>query len=313
MQTGDMLAIQARDLTRVFGNVTAVDHLDLDVSEGEFFGLLGPNGAGKTSLIRMLVGLSKPTSGSARIFGRDIVKNPYLAKELIGVVPQEFNFDENLTAKEILTYHGGYYGIPGKERNRRADEILSLMEISDKADQPSTKLSGGMKRRLLIGRALMHRPKVLFLDEPTTGVDVQLRRVMWDMLKKLNADGTTIVLTTHYIEEAESLCNRVAIMDRGRIIAMGSPVELKKTSGSTNMLWFDIGKKDVPDLKVIPEVISYTRSGDMIAIRVTDADIAAVRVLDLLKSGGVSVYSMHIKETTLEDVFISLTGRDLRE
>ena len=236
-------AISVSGLTKSFDKLVAVDHVDLDIGEGEFFGLLGPNGAGKTTLIRMLVGLCVPTSGKATILGRDIVSDPYGARELIGVVPQDFNFDDNLTAKDILTYHAGYFGMPKAERNARADELLAFLEIGDKADTTCTKLSGGMKRRLLIGRALMTRPKVLFLDEPTTGVDVQLRHSLWDMFRKMEGSGTTLILTTHYIEEADSLCDRVAIMDHGRIIALGSPEELKKTSSSGNLIEIRDGRR----------------------------------------------------------------------
>jgi ABC-2 type transport system ATP-binding protein len=306
-------AISVKGLTKVFNGLVAVDHISLDIPAGEFFGLLGPNGAGKTTLIRMLVGLSVPNAGSASIYGMDVVKDAIGARRLIGVAPQEYNFDENLKTREILTYHAGFYGMPKVERERRADEILEFLGIKDKADQYCDKLSGGMKRRLLIGRALIQKPKVLFLDEPTTGVDVQLRRSLWDMLKKLNAEGTTIVLTTHYIEEAESLCDRVAIMDHGRIIAIGSPDHLKRTEIDSSRLEFDIEGDTVPDLKDIPEVIRYSCGKNKLTVHVTDTGTAAVRLLDHLKAGHVTVKSMHVRESTLEDVFIKMTGRELRD
>jgi len=305
-------AIEIRGLSKSFDSLVAVDRIDLDIGKGEFFGLLGPNGAGKTTLIRMLVGLCMPSGGKATILGRDIVKDPYGAREMIGVVPQDFNFDDNLTAKDILTYHAGYYGMPKKEREARADELLAFLEIADKADTTCTKLSGGMKRRLLIGRALMTRPQVLFLDEPTTGVDVQLRHSLWDMFRKMEGSGTTIILTTHYIEEADSLCDRVAIMDHGRIIALGDPEELKKTS-SGNLIEIEMAGGTVPDLKMIPEVTRVWWKDSLLTVRVTDADTAAIKILDQLKAGGVSVKSMHVTEASLEDVFLKLTGRELRE
>lgn len=280
---------------------------------GEFFGLLGPNGAGKTTLMRMLVGLSTPTSGSAAIFGRDVVKDAIESRKLIGVAPQEYNFDDNLKTKEILTYHAAYYGMPKAEREERADEILEFLEIGDKANEYCDKLSGGMKRRLLIGRALMQRPKVLFLDEPTTGVDVQLRRALWGMLRKLNADGTTIVLTTHYIEEAESLCSRVAIMDHGQFIAMGSPDELKRKHVDSSRIEFDIVGEKIPDLAAVPDVIRYSLKKEKLIVHVRDTGTAAVKLLEFLRADGVAVRSMHVRESTLEDVFIKLTGRELRE
>jgi len=314
MERDDSLhAISIRGFTKIFGGLVAVDHVDLDVAAGEFFGLLGPNGAGKTTLIRMLVGLSTPTAGSASIYGRDIVRDSIEARRLIGVSPQEYNFDENLKTKEILTYHAGYYGMGREEREKRADEILEFLDIKDKANVYCDKLSGGMKRRLLIGRALIQRPKVLFLDEPTTGVDVQLRRSLWEMLKKLNKDGTTIVLTTHYIEEAESLCDRVAIMDHGKIIALGSPDRLKKTEVDSSKLVFDIEGDTVPDLKAIPEVVRYSCGKNKLTVHVTDTGTAAVKLLDYLRTGHITVKSMHVRESTLEDVFLKLTGRELRE
>src|SRR5271157_758730 len=309
----DLQAISVNGITKKFNNLVAVDNIDLEIPRGEFFGLLGPNGAGKTTLMRMLVGLSIPTSGCAAIFGKDVVKDAIEARKLIGVAPQEYNFDENLKVKEILTYHGGYYGMSRDEREKRADEILEFLEIKDKAREYCDKLSGGMKRRLLIGRALMQQPRVLFLDEPTTGVDVQLRRSLWELLKKLNANGTTIVLTTHYIEEAENLCSRVAIMDHGKFIAMGSPDMLKRTEIDSSRLEFDIEGDRVPDLRGIPEVVRYYIRKNILTIHVTDTGTAAVKLLDVLRSSQIPVKSMHIKESTLEDGFIKLTGRDLRE
>ena len=306
-------AISIRGLTKSFDRLVAVDRVDLDIGKGEFFGLLGPNGAGKTTLIRMLVGLCVPTAGDAAILGRDVVKDPFGARELIGVVPQDFNFDDNLTTRDILTYHAGYYGMPKAERDARADELLAFLEIAEKADTTCTKLSGGMKRRLLIGRALMTRPQVLFLDEPTTGVDVQLRHSLWDMFRKMKGSGTTIILTTHYIEEADSMCDRVAIMDHGRLIALGTPDDLKKSSSSGNLIEIEITGGDMPDLKTIPEVRRVWWTDGKLSARVTDADTAAIKILDRLKAGGVQVKSMHITEASLEDVFLKLTGRELRE
>ncbi|OPY30253.1 MAG: Trehalose/maltose import ATP-binding protein MalK [Methanocella sp. PtaU1.Bin125] len=314
MTPAERKAITITGLTKAFDKLVAVDRIDLDIGEGEFFGLLGPNGAGKTTLIRMLVGLCVPTAGKATILGRDIVSDPYGARELVGVVPQDFNFDDNLTARDILTYHGGYFGMQRREREERADELLAFLEIKEKANTTCTKLSGGMKRRLLIGRALMTRPQVLFLDEPTTGVDVQLRHSLWDMFRKMKGSGTTIILTTHYIEEAESLCDRVAIMDYGKIIALGSPDELKKTSGSGNLIEIVItGAHAIPDLKTIPEVVRVWWKDGTLSARVTDADIAAIKILDRLRTANVAVRSMHVTKASLEDVFLKLTGRELRE
>jgi ABC-2 type transport system ATP-binding protein len=310
---GKAPAITIRGVTKRFNTLTAVDNVSLDIGDGEFFGLLGPNGAGKTTLIRVLVGLSVPDSGKASIDGLDVVKDSYRSRELIGVVPQEFNFDENLKVREILTYHAGYYGIGVEEREKRANDILDFLEIREKENNICSKLSGGMKRRVLIGRALMQNPKVLFLDEPTTGVDVQLRRALWKMFRELNKKGTTIVLTTHYIEEAESLCDRVAIMDHGRIIALDTPRELIRLSGDVNILEFEISGENVPDLRHVPGVAGFTLFENVLTVKVADAGTMAIKLLDILKSYGISVKSMHVKETTLEDVFIKLTGRELRD
>jgi ABC-2 type transport system ATP-binding protein len=314
MQDRDSIqAISVKGLTKRFNGLVAVDNVDLEIPQGEFFGLLGPNGAGKTTFMRMLVGLATPTSGSAAILGKDVVKDPIEARRLIGVAPQEYNFDENLKAREILTYHAGFYGMPKGLREKRADDILDFLEIRDKGGEYCDKLSGGMKRRLLIGRALMQEPRVLFLDEPTTGVDVQLRRALWDMLRKLNENGTTIILTTHYIEEAEKLCDRVAIMDHGRFIAMGSPDELKRAEVDSSRLELDIEGCTVPDLGSIPEVIRYTCRDNKLTVHVTDTGTAAVKLLDRLRSVQIPVRSLHVRESTLEDVFIKLTGREMRE
>ncbi len=306
-------AIDVRGLSKSFGPLVAVDRVDLAIGRGEFFGLLGPNGAGKTTLIRMLVGLCTPSAGSAAVLGRDVVRDPFGARELIGVAPQDFNFDDNLTTQDILTYHAGYYGVPKAAREARAAELLAFLGLEEKARTPCDKLSGGMKRRLLVGRALMTRPQVLFLDEPTTGVDVQLRHSLWDTFRRMKGSGTTIILTTHYIEEADELCDRVAIMDRGRIIALGAPEALKKTSGSGNLIELQIAGGPVPDLKAIPEVIRVWWKDGRLTARVTDADTAAIKILDRLKAGGVAVKSMHVTEASLEDVFLKLTGRELRE
>ena len=313
MQEKSDAAIAIHGLTKTYSGLVAVDNLDLDIGRGEFFGLLGPNGAGKTTLIRILVGLCNPSGGSASIMGYDVVKDAHKSRRLIGVAPQEYNFDDNLRAREILTYHAGFYGMHKKEREARADEVLRFLEIEDKANTYCNKLSGGMKRRLLIGRALMQNPKVLFLDEPTTGVDVQLRRALWKMLKELNAAGTTIVLTTHYIEEAESLCGRVAIMDQGKIIAMGSPDLLKRTEVDTNTIEFDIEGGLVPPITGVPEVLRSTSNNGKLIVHVTDTGTAAIKVLDFLKAKNIPVKSMHVRESTLEDVFIKMTGRDLHD
>jgi ABC-2 type transport system ATP-binding protein len=212
-------ALQIDRLVKRYGSFLAVDGISLTVNQGEFFGLLGPNGAGKTTTINAIVGLSTITSGSIRLFGHDVVHDWRAARTSVGLAPQEYNFDRYLNIRDILVYQAGYYGLRGKAVAERADALLERFELSSKAKDPFTRLSGGMKRRLTIARALMHQPKLLILDEPTAGVDVELRIELWNFLRQLNADGTTIILTTHYLEEAEELCERIAIIEHGTIIA----------------------------------------------------------------------------------------------
>lgn len=212
-------ALQIDRLVKGYGSFLAVDGISLTVNQGEFFGLLGPNGAGKTTTINAIVGLSTITSGSIRLFGHDVVHDWRAARTSVGLAPQEYNFDRYLNIRDILVYQAGYYGLRGKAVAERADALLERFELSSKAKDPFTRLSGGMKRRLTIARALMHQPKLLILDEPTAGVDVELRIELWHFLRQLNADGTTIILTTHYLEEAEELCERIAIIEHGTIIA----------------------------------------------------------------------------------------------
>jgi ABC-2 type transport system ATP-binding protein len=215
-----MQAIEIEGLVKRYGDLTAVDGISLSVPEGEFFGLLGPNGAGKTTTINAIVGLSTITAGSIRLFGLDVTRDWRPARRLVGLSPQEYNFDRYLNIRDILIYQAGYYGLHGPEIRRRADDLLERFGLTSKAKQVYTRLSGGMKRRLTIARALIHQPKLLILDEPTAGVDVELRLELWAFLRELNRDGTTIVLTTHYLEEAQELCARIGIIETGKLVAL---------------------------------------------------------------------------------------------
>ena len=222
-----MPALKIDKLVKRYGDFTAVDGISLEVPEGEFFGLLGPNGAGKTTTINSIVGLSSITSGSIELFGLDVEKDWRAARRTVGLSPQEYNFDRYLNIRDVLLYQAGYYGFRGKEINDRADELLERFDLTSKAKQPYLRLSGGMKRRLTIARALMHQPKLLILDEPTAGVDVELRIELWQFLQRLNRDlGTTIILTTHYLEEAEELCTRIGIIEAGKIVALDTTKNL---------------------------------------------------------------------------------------
>lgn len=224
-----MYALEVKNLKKTYASGTkALKGIDLVIPEGSFFGLLGPNGAGKSTLIHSIMGLVIPTGGKATVFGDDIVTNYSAARSHVGLAPQDVNLDWFLTVKDTLDYHGGYYGMPKKERKARIDELLEVFALTDKADTNTRMLSGGMKRRVILARALMHRPKMLILDEPTAGVDVELRLELWKYMQKVNKEGTTILLTTHYIEEAEQLCDNLALINNGKIVKTGTSDELKK-------------------------------------------------------------------------------------
>ena len=227
----DSPAISVAALRKNYGTVEALKGIDLDVPAGSFFGLLGPNGAGKSTLINIVTGLASPTSGSARVLGRDVVREYRQTRRLIGLSPQEFNFDRFFSIHDILVYQAGYFGIPRKEASGRVDEVLARLGLWEKRHEKSVRLSGGMKRRLLIAKAMVHDPPILILDEPTAGVDVELRRDLWEYWRALNAAGKTIVLTTHYLEEAEALCRTLAVIDLGRIIACGAKDHVVATAG----------------------------------------------------------------------------------
>lgn len=223
------IALQVKGLKKTYASGTkALKGVDLEIKSGQFFGLLGPNGAGKSTLIHTITGLSMPSKGSAQVFGSDVVGDYKTARMYVGLSPQDINLDWFLTVEQTLDFHGGYYGMKKKERQERIDELLKIFSLSDKKDSRAMFLSGGMKRRMVIARALMHHPEFLILDEPTAGVDVELRRELWEYVRKINEQGTTILLTTHYIEEAEALCDQIALIDGGKILNQGTAAQLKK-------------------------------------------------------------------------------------
>jgi ABC-2 type transport system ATP-binding protein len=229
-------ALQITDLVKRYPTGTeALKGVSLDIAPGEFCGLLGPNGAGKSTLIHCTTGLAQPTSGDIRIFGHDAVGHYQAARAAVGLAPQELNIDFFLTVEETLDYHGGYFGMPKRERRERTKELLADFSLTEKRDDRTRTLSGGMKRRLVLARALMHRPRLLILDEPTAGVDVELRLELWHYVQRINTEGTTILLTTHYLEEAEQLCNRIAFINNGEIVASGTSGDLAQTYGVTSL------------------------------------------------------------------------------
>lgn len=273
--------IETSNLSKYFGALGAVQSINFSVGKGEVFGLLGPNGAGKTTTIRMLTTLLAPTSGTASVSGHDVIKAPLKVKRSIGVVPQMLNLDIDLTCAENLEYHGRLHKMKPADRETRTGELLRFVGLWDRKDTPVEHLSGGMRRRLLIARGLMHRPEVVFMDEPTVGLDPQARRMIWGLIESLKRDRITILLTTHYIEEADALCDRVAIMRAGKIIALDSPVTLKAGVGGFSLEC--IGRHD------IPRRFFQTREEALDAGRGLTCDLL-------------------VRESTLEDVFIKLTG-----
>lgn len=274
--------IQIENLVKRYGERTAVDGLELTIVAGEIFGLLGPNGAGKTTTIRMLTMLTQPTSGSIRIQGQQLKRDEQHLKSLIGVVPQHLNLDGDLTAWENMELHGRLHRLPQELRRARIAELLEYVELADRANDMVSTFSGGMKRRLMIARALLHRPKVLFLDEPTVGLDPQVRRRLWDLIRRLKNEGLTVLLTTHYIEEAEHLCQRVAIMDKGRLIALDTPEQLCRRVGAY--------------------VVEWTADDEMHAEFFPDHAPAA-------SFAGELTTTTTVRRSNLEDVFVELTGR----
>jgi ABC-2 type transport system ATP-binding protein len=253
----DAPALQVADLTKRYPTGTeALRGVSLEIETGEFFGLLGPNGAGKSTLIHCATGLATPTTGGIRIFGHDAVDHYEQARLAVGLAPQDLNLDHFLTAEESLDYHGGYFGMPRKDRRERTKELLEAFSLTAKRNDRTRTLSGGMKRRLILARALMHRPRLLILDEPTAGVDVELRLELWHYVQRINAEGTTILLTTHYLEEAEQLCDRVAFINDGRIVAQGTSPELATQFGVASLedAYLElVGRKELSRAKIEAE------------------------------------------------------------
>jgi len=302
-------AIEAEGLVKEYGDLRALDGLDLRVEAGEFFGLLGPNGAGKTTFIEILVGLTRKTGGRAEVFGHDVVDDYREARDAIGLAPQEFNVDRFFPIREVLEHKAGYHGVPPAAASERADEALKRVGIYDKRDERFDWLSGGMKRRLLLARALVTDPDLLVLDEPTAGVDVQLRRDLWDVVRELNANGTTVLLTTHYIEEAERLCDRVAVMDEGRVLDVATPEDLMSRGTDTISLTLADAPREPPALGV-DAVLDADVDGDRLTVRVEDGGRAVADVVTALRDAGHQVVDLDVSRTSLEEIFVQMTGDD---
>ncbi len=313
-----MYAIEARQITKRFGEVAAVDGVDLQVENGELFGLLGPNGAGKTTLVRMLTALIPITSGEGFVAGVDVRRDPDAARRAMGVVPQALTSDLDLTGYENLDIYARFFQVRRAERRARIEELLQRVALWDRRRSLVKTYSGGMRRRLEIARGLIHRPKVLFLDEPTIGLDPQSRRVVWDLLADLRrSDEITVSLTTHYLDEAEALCDRVAIVDRGRIVALGTPQELKSQVPGSDTLELALGsaveEAALAPLRQLPGVRSLDRVSQGLRVRADGGGVLLPRLIEALRRDGVEVASANLSRITLEDVFIHVTGRSLRE
>ena len=318
MSVVDDVVIRTEQLTKVYpGGLKAVDELDLAVHQGEIFGLLGPNGAGKTTTAGMLTTRVIPTSGRAFVGGIDVVAHPTAAKQVIGVVPQSNTLDRSLTVWENLYFHGRFFGMGAKASRAAADELLVKFRLTERAKAPVMALSGGLAQRLMVARALLHNPAILFLDEPTSGLDPQSRIGLWEIVGALHETGQTVVLTTHNMEEADQLCDRIGIMDRGRILSLGTPEELKQSVGADTI----VTVSSDGDLERLAESLcdrvdgidgAAVRDGSVqVAVRGTDRVL--VRVIGAAEEAGYIVSDVQIAPPSLETVFIGLTGKDLRD
>jgi lipooligosaccharide transport system ATP-binding protein len=306
--------VHARGLVKRFGELVAVDGVDFDVQRGEAFGFLGPNGAGKTSTMRMIGCVSPPSDGMLRILGLDPVTRGAEIRERLGVVPQQDTLDMELTVRENIVIYGRYFGLPRGELGKRADELLEFVQLNERAGDKVEPLSGGMKRRLTIARSLVNDPSVLLLDEPTTGLDPQARHTVWDRLFRLKQRGVTLILTTHYMDEAEQLCDRLVVMDKGKIAAEGSPQELIRRYSTREVveLRFRVERQsEEVAAEIAASMDGLTRRlealPDRVLLYTDDGDATASRVHDL----GLQPESVLVRRSTLEDVFLHLTGRTL--
>ena len=297
-------AILFNKVKKNFGKLEALKGIDLTIEEGEFFALLGPNGAGKSTLINILAGLAKPSSGSIKVMGYDVIQDYQNARRSLGIVPQELVFDPFFNVREMLRFQAGYFG-KGRENDDWIDEVIEGLDLQDKANTNMRMLSGGMKRRALIAQALVHKPPVIVLDEPTAGVDVELRKKLWQFIKKLNQKGHTIVLTTHYLEEAETLCSRVAMMDQGKIVALDKTKNLLKRFSAKNLNL----RLDLKDKKIPASVQKLMKNLDQHSISFLIEEITEVEfIISELKKSKIKILDMELTNSDLENVFLKLTG-----
>ena len=308
--------IRAENLTKVYNrSLVAVDHINFSVREGEIFGFLGPNGAGKTTTIGMLTTVLKPTEGTALVLGYDIVKQDSEVRKIIGVVPQEYTADEDLTGYENIMLCADLYGIPRDVAKKRALELLELVELADFKDKKVETYSGGMRRRLELAIGLINRPKVLFLDEPTLGLDVQTRAATWEYIRRLKKEyGMTIFMTTHYLEEADTLCDRIAIIDHGKIVVTGSPSELKDSIGGDIITIAIKENADVTNIiKSVENVKEVRNENNVYKIKAKLGEVTTPLIIEALRKNGYTVTRLSLTEPTLDEVYLEYTGRAIRD
>ncbi len=310
-------AVQTLDITKRFGELTAVDRINLTIDSEEIFGLIGPNGAGKTTLVRMLTTVIQPSGGTAKVAGFDIRKNQNEVRQSIGVVSQAMTLDIELTAWENMELYAKYYDIPSRQRKEKIKELLDVVGLADRSDFTVGSFSGGMKRRLELVRSLVHSPKILFLDEPTTGLDPQARSAVWEYLRKIHEERKiTILLTTHYLDEAESLCDRVAIVDYGKLMALGTPMELKRKVMGGDVVeaeFVDLPNKAFEALTNSKFALQVKKRENTLTILAKNGAEAVPRIVELVDENGGKIRTITLREPTLDDVFLHFTGRSIRE
>jgi ABC-2 type transport system ATP-binding protein len=312
-----MNAIEVDHLTKKFGDLVAVGDVSFHVAQQEIFGLLGPNGAGKTTLIRMMTTLTPPTSGTARIAGHDIREDANGVRFAMGVIPQALTSDPELTAVENMEVHAKLYGVPRQQRGQIIHDLLESVDLLKFKDALVRTFSGGMRRRLEIARGLIHSPKILFLDEPTTGLDPVSRTNVWEMIRKLRERSElTILITTHYMEEADKLCDRIAIVDHGKLVALDTPTRLKDSISGIDTVEAEFVKAPrdwISQLQALPHVTGVTQHEDVVRITSSDGPATIAVLIDLTRAKGVGVKRVSVQSTTLDDVFVHYTGSDLRD
>jgi ABC-2 type transport system ATP-binding protein len=311
----DMVIIRVEDLEHSYGAFKAVAGISFSVKRGEIFSFLGPNGAGKSTAINVLITLLAKQKGTATVDGYDVTNDPQKVRESIGIVFQDITLDRDMTVWEILEFHGRLYNMPREERKKRIDELLHLVQLEAKKDERTKNLSGGMKRRLEIARGLMTRPKVLFLDEPTIGLDPQTRMRMWEYIKGVNKEGTTIFLTTHYMDEADQLSDRISIIDQGKIVITGKPWELKNTLGQ-DLIYMETTDNEAA-IRLLKELASVrdvkVKTKGFVLMVTEDGTKVLPIVIDTLRKAGIDTSTINLKKPSMDDVFVFYTGKDLRD